>query len=133
MEVAETSWLDKETFEKTVMERGREIVLQEKTPIETKTERQKGLGMKRIGYRKTFLVPALIGNPGQKCLRVKTIGDKECHTLRNSKGFEWVDEGKMEYFFGFEPTRLEHKCSYGTLLSYWTEDEKVTKLEMSYR
>ena len=133
MELAKTSWLDTETFEKTVEKKASEIVLDEKASMERKTERQKGLGMKRIGYRKTFLVPALIGNPGQKCLRVKTIGNKECDTLRNSKGFEWIDEGKMEYFFGFEPTRLEHKCSYGTLLSYWTEDEKVTKLEMSYR
>ena len=133
MELAKTSWLDKETFQKTVEKKASEILLEEKASMERKTERQKCLRNNRTGYRKTLLVPALIGHPGQKCLRVKTIGEKECHTLRNSKRFEWIDEGKVEFFLGFEPKNLNDPRSYGTLLSYWTEDVKVTKLEMSYR
>ena len=37
-------------------------------------------------------------------------------------------------FFGMEPLNLNHPQAYGTLVSYWKEDYKVTKLVgLSYR
>ena len=82
--------------------------------------------------KKTLVVPLLIGEPGQQSLRVKTINETELNYLRGSTRFEVVKHSKFEFYFGFEPLNLDHPQAYGTLMSYWNEDPKVTKLRLSY-
>ena len=83
--------------------------------------------------RKTMVVPLLIGDPGERSLRIKVVDQDELKGLRGSSRFEAIVDGKFEMFFGMEPLNLNHPQAYGTLVSYWKEDNKVTKLGLTYR
>ena len=63
---------------------------------------------------------------------MKTINEKELNYLRSSTRFEVVKDPNFEFYFGFKPLNLDHPQAYRTLLPYWNEDPKVTKLCMSY-
>ena len=110
IELAKQSWLDSKKFQKLLYEKANGLVLE---------------GGKCV--KKTLVVPLLIGEPGQRSLRVKTINETELNYLRGSTRFEVVKHSKFEFYFGFEPLNLDHPQAYGTLMSNWNEDQKVTK------
>ena len=116
IDLAKTSWLDSQGSEELLLDKARGLVLEGG----------------RFS-RKTMVVPLLIGDPGQRSLRIKVVDQKERNCLRGSTKFEAIVHRNMEMFFGFEPLNLSHPHAYGTLFSYWKEDNKVTKLGLTYR
>ena len=105
-------------------------------PKACETLTKKGRVSKRSNsplFKKTFLIPHLIGNQGQRSLRIKTINKEERYRLMSSNSYEFIAMGSNEYVFGFEPKSLEDPHSFGTLVSRWSEDKKVTKLRLLYR
>ena len=106
MELAKTSWLDRKSFEEVVHEMASNIVLEEGPSKKKHYSGRRVCAMKNVSinsHRKTLLVPALVGHPGQKCLRIKTISKEKCHTLHKSKKFEWVDKGDTDFFLAMNP------------------------------
>ena len=115
IELAKTTWCDSQAFQQKMLDKGSDLVLEGgRYP------------------RKTMVVPFLIGDPGQRCLLIKVVDEKQRNCLRGSSRFEAIVHQRMEMFFGSEPFNLNDPQAYGTLLSYWKEDDKVTKLRLTY-
>jgi len=135
IELTKISWVDAKKFEAMVAKMGEDLVLEEQDVV-VEVGRDERNSRRRLEKarreRKTMVVPSLVGKRGERCLRIKWVEKEEADHLRSTKEMEWVNEGKVEFFFGSEPRNLKNKFAYGTLVSYWAEDEKVTKLRMSY-
>jgi hypothetical protein len=127
--LAGTTWLHPKAFEDCLLKMGQDLVL------------KKGRGMKRQPLPKTTLVvPFLVGESGRRHLRVKTIDQKEQCNLMSRKNWETSFErvervsgcSKVQFFFGYEPEDLNHETSLGILVSYWGQDARVKKQQLSY-
>ena len=84
-------------------------------------------------FQKTLVIPHLVGNKGEKSLRIKVVNEKGRDYLLGSTVFEALKFGCYEYVFGFEPKKLEDPIAYGTLVSSWSKEKKVTKLRLFYQ
>lgn len=84
---------------------------------------------------KTLIVP-YIGEGdkgGYSRLRLKIVNKLECKILnRLPAKFEKVEFGGASYYFGKEPTNLNHPHAHGIPVSIWGRDPKLTKLEVTY-
>ena len=90
-------------------------------------------------YKKTLLVPQLMGCDDFKRLRIKIIDGNERNIIRRwvnnmpqSFGNAMSQCGSVEFYFGSEPFDLDHKHCLGILVSYWARDPKVTKSQLKY-
>ena len=86
IELAKQSWLDSKKFQKLLYQKANALVLE---------------GGKLA--KNTLVVPLLIGEPGQKSLRVKTINETELNYLRGSTRFEVVKDPKLNSILVLSP------------------------------